>query len=38
MRDYFKRVRCREKFNRLDMTNKTARAIAKRELRKVCKV
>ena len=34
MRDYFKTVRCRKKFARLDMTNKTARTIAKRELKK----
>lgn len=34
MRDYFKTVRCRRKFTRLDMNNKTARTIAKRELKK----
>lgn len=33
MRDYFKKIRCRKKFCRLNMKNKTARSIAKRELR-----
>ena len=33
MRDYFKRARCRDGYCRLDCTNKTARARAKRELK-----
>jgi len=34
MRDYFKKIRCRDGYARLDMTNKRARAIAKREMKK----
>ena len=33
MKDYFKRARCRDGYCRLDCTNKTARARAKRELK-----
>lgn len=34
MKDYFKRMRCRDGYCRLDCTNKIARARAKRELKK----
>jgi len=34
MRDYFKRVRCRDKYARFDYSNKRTRARAKRDLRK----
>ena len=34
MKDYFKRIRCRDGFKRLEMPNRKARAIAKRELKK----
>ena len=32
MRDYFKRMRCHERYGRRSCSNKTARARAKREL------
>jgi len=35
MRDYFQRMRCHEAFGRLDVKNKTARARAKREVKKL---
>ena len=39
MRDYFQRQRCPECFGRRDVRNKTARARAKRELRKeICRI
>ena len=34
MRDYFKRIRCHDRFNRLSCVNKTTRQRAKRELKK----
>ena len=34
MRDYFKRIRCHDRFNRLYCVNKTTRQRAKRELKK----
>ena len=34
MRDYFQRVRCRDKYARFDYFNKRARARAKREMMK----
>jgi len=37
MRDYFKRVRCRDGYCRMDCTNKVARQRAKREIRKEAK-
>jgi len=37
MRDYFKRVRCRDGYCRMDCTNKVARQRAKREMRKEAK-
>ena len=35
MRDYFKRIRCHEGFNRLYISNKQTRARAKREVKKL---
>lgn len=35
MRDYFKRIRCHDRFNRLDTSNKIARQRAKREVKKL---
>lgn len=37
MRDYFKRIRCRDKYTRFDYTNKRARARGKRDVRKLAK-
>lgn len=37
MRDYFKLVRCRNKYARFDCTNKRARSRAKRDIRKMMK-
>lgn len=34
MKDYFQKTRCRRKYCRLDTTNKQARTIAKREMKK----
>lgn len=34
MRDYFKLIRCRDKYARFDYSNKRARSRAKRDLRK----
>lgn len=35
MRDYFKRIRCHDCFNRLYTSNKVARQRAKREVKKL---
>lgn len=37
MRDYFKRIRCRDKYTRFDYSNRRARSRAKRDLRKILK-
>lgn len=37
MRDYFKLIRCRDKYTRFDYTNKRARARSKRDVRKMMK-
>lgn len=39
MRDYFKRIRCRDKYARCDSryTNRRTRSRAKRDLRKILK-
>lgn len=38
MKDYFKRIRVRDGFKRLEVSNKTARTRAKQELKKIEKI
>ncbi len=35
MRDYFKLIRCRDKYTRFDYSNRRARSRAKREVRRL---
>ena len=37
MKDYFQRIRCHDRFNRLDASNKLVRQRAKKELQKEIK-